>query len=639
MPLLFVLLITQNSYSATYYIRTDGGDDQQCNGMSDSAYQGSGANNQSCAWSHPFWALNASGGWKLNGGDTLLIRSGSYMMGMGAPNTSGWCSSDSAWDCHLPTLPSGPDAQNQTRLLGAGWDSGCTSPPELWGTQRASYILSLSGTSNAVIDCLELTDHSGCVESHSNTSVACQRDVYPYGEWAVTGVIASDSSSVTLKHLNIHGFAVAGIQAGRLSNWTVEDVKITGNGWVGWDGDIEGSDSNSGTLTFRRWIVEWNGCAESYSDKQPNNCWAQSAGGYGDGVGTGTTGGHWIIDDSIFRYNTSDGLDLLYVREDNSLIEIRRTKAYGNAGNQIKVNGPTMLENSLIVGNCGYFEGKSFTYYVDNCRALGTALPLTLRQGNTVSVVNSTIAGHGDCLGSVECNDSSCNGSEKVIVQNNIFQGYQDFTDSTDTACYFWFDRDNFYQTQMDYNIIYNVKQPTYPYGTNDILKNPFFFNSNLESFDGRLKNTSHAINSGLPTGSLSGLIPSDDITGAKRSNGSSIDRGAYEYANNCVAPLSSDFILQIPSISFSGSSYFADLKYEQSSTGYIMFKVTNAGTVTNPGDFGGCQSSTLSLSGGNYILHIPTLIYNSVSFWADFQYAPTSDNQIWFKLTNAGQN
>jgi hypothetical protein len=228
----------------------------------------------------------------------------------------------------------------------------------------------------------------------------------------------------------------------------VEDVRIASNGMCGWDGDLpDGLDANNGTLTFRRLTVEWNGCAESYPEKQPNNCWAQTAGGYGDGFGQGgLTGGHWIIEDSIFRYNTSDGIDMLYVRENNSQIEIRRTQSYGNAGDQIKVNGPTRIENSLMTSNCGYFDGKSFTYNVDNCRAGGSALVFAMRQGNTLSVVNSTLAGHGDCLFVVECDttSSTCNGSETVIAQNNIFLGHQEFIDPTDTTCYVWFDQDNF---------------------------------------------------------------------------------------------------------------------------------------------------------------------------------------------------
>ena len=70
--------------------------------------------------------------------------------------------------------------------------------------------------------------------------------------------------------------------------------------------------ANAGTLTFRHWTVEWNGCGETYPGGEPTGCWAQEAGGYGDGVGTGETGGDWIIEDSAFLHNTSDGLDLLY---------------------------------------------------------------------------------------------------------------------------------------------------------------------------------------------------------------------------------------------------------------------------------------------------------------------------------------
>ena len=105
---------------------------------------------------------------------------------------------------------------------------------------------------------------------------------------------------------------------------------------------------------------------------QPAGCWAQTAGGYGDGVGTGSTGGHWIIEDSAFLYNTSDGLDLLYVREEGSSIEIRRTIAEGNAGNGFKATGLTHIESSIIVGSCGFFDGQPFTFNVErNGRSFG----------------------------------------------------------------------------------------------------------------------------------------------------------------------------------------------------------------------------------------------------------------------------
>ena len=46
-----------------------------------------------------------------------------------------------------------------------------------------------------------------------------------------------------LADLDIHGLAAAGVHAGRLTDWTVERARIAGNGWVGWDGDIAGTDS------------------------------------------------------------------------------------------------------------------------------------------------------------------------------------------------------------------------------------------------------------------------------------------------------------------------------------------------------------------------------------------------------------
>ena len=38
--------------AATYHIRSDGGDSNQCSGNTDAPYQGSGGS-QACAWSHP----------------------------------------------------------------------------------------------------------------------------------------------------------------------------------------------------------------------------------------------------------------------------------------------------------------------------------------------------------------------------------------------------------------------------------------------------------------------------------------------------------------------------------------------------------------------------------------------------------
>lgn len=357
----------------------------------------------------------------MAGGDTLIIGAGSYRMGFGAPGADN-CESAYPWDCHIPPIPSGPDPAHPTRILGEGWDTGSANLPELWGAERSYMILDLTDASNVEVAHLEITDHSSCVGFHTG-DLTCERDAYPFGDWAQAGVYAEDSANVYLHDLNIHGLANAGVHAGRLTDWTVEDVRIAGNGWAGWDGDIWGDDSNSGTMLFRRWTVEWNGCGETYPGGEPTGCWGQTAGGYGDGVGTGATGGDWIIEDSRILHNTSDGLDLLYHTQ-GGRVTLDRVRAEGNAGNQVKVTGQTAITNSVLVGNCAFFDGKSFTHDVDNCRYMGNTLEVFYMGGEQASVVNTTLYGQGDGLvdaGPRASEGGVCDGSEALTARNSIF--------------------------------------------------------------------------------------------------------------------------------------------------------------------------------------------------------------------------
>lgn len=546
LPALFFLTLfwqEGNVNAATFYVRTDGGTDQQCTGLADSAYPGSGTA-QSCAWSHPFYALDgAAWTWTIQGGDTLVIHDGSYMIGYGAPNTSAHCDTAFPWDCTFPALPSGPNSGTPTRIVGAAWDTGCGTRPELWGTERASQILSLTSTSNAVVACLEITDHSSCVEDHQAlaggaTAVTCSKTAYPYGDWAATGIVASNSSNVLLRGLNIHGLANTGIWAGGLTDWTVEGVRIAGNGWVGWNGDIGAGSSNSGTLTFRDWIVEWNGCAETYPGLTYDQCWAQQAGGYGDGVGTASTGGDWIIENSVFRYNTSDGLDLLYLGvggQAQASATVRRSRAYGNAGNQMKIAATATIINSLLIGNCSYFSGQPFAQQMDSgdiCRALGNTLALSPHVSDNMNVINSTIVGEGDCLGEIICDTADCTGSEAAVLQNNIFRAYTDWRQPWENSCFLW-DPSNFNSGNNDYNIVYNAKDNEgycAAGANNNCSSDPLFVNGTLASFDGDIQSGSPAVDTGLAVGSLGGLVPAEDIDFGARPTGGGVDRGAYEY-------------------------------------------------------------------------------------------------------------
>lgn len=497
--------------AATYYVRTDGGSTEQCSGLANAPYSGSGSG-AACAWDHPFRALPPHGAPRIASGDTLLVGSGSYMMGFGAPGAER-CEAAGAFDCVMPPVPSG------TKILG-----DCVHPPELWGTERADRILDLTGAHDVEIACLEITDHSGCVEFHSG-GIACDRDEPPFGPWAARGIYAADASNVVLRRLDIHGLAAAGVHAGRLADWTVEDVRVVANGWVGWDGDIDGDDSSSGVLRFTRWTVAWNGCGETWPGKEPYRCWAQTAGGYGDGVGTGDTRGHWIIEESAFLHNTSDGLDLLYARP-GSTIEIRRTIAEGNAGNQIKTAGPVTIENSVIVANCGFFDGAAFTHHVDNCRAAGGALSVFLFRGDRASVFNTTIAGEGDCLVLAGCREGGgCDGSEDVVFRNNLFVAAEEFLDPADLPCLIYTQDIAPHVVDADYSLVYGVKQNTSacpgPHATCGLP--PGLRNASIDAFDARLTGASPAIDRGTSEGA-----PRIDFTGAARD--ATPDVGAYEY-------------------------------------------------------------------------------------------------------------
>jgi hypothetical protein len=513
----------------TYYIRPDGGTSEQCSGLADTAYPGSGSA-QACAWDHPFRALPPGGPARIAGGSTLIIGNGSYMIGYGAPGSNN-CEPDGAWECFMSPLPSGPDPAHPTRMLGAGWETKTGKPPELWGTERANYVLNLTGSSNVEVGWLEITDHSGCAEFHS-VGLACKRENPPFGTWALAGLYAQDSRNVYLHELDIHGLAHTGIWAGRLTDWQVENVRISGNGWIGWDGDIEGEDAYQGTISFRHLTIEWSGCVETYPEKQPTACWGQEAGGYGDGLGTGTTGGHWIIEDSAFRHNAQDGIDLLYTRLPDGKVEIRRTISEGNAGNQIKTTGPTVVENSILVGNCGFFDQQSTWNKDDSCRAGGDALVLMLRPGDRASVINSTITGAGNVLVISACAlDQKCNGSEVVILRNDIFLGNPMYPNLPDLTSFAWFNdesgdilpRNPF---DVDYSLIYGNRfgNVTPCPGLHNLCEaQPGMVNTSLSSFDAHLQPYSPAINSGDPASA-----PPNDFDGLPRD--AQPDIGAYEW-------------------------------------------------------------------------------------------------------------
>jgi hypothetical protein len=412
--------------AADRYIRTDGGDAAQCDGTRDRAVSADGH----CAWSHPFFALPPGAEARLAGGDTLHIGPGSYRIGLGAPGAAR-CSEAFPWDCTMPPLPAGRAGQ-PTRVLG-----DCAAKPQLWGAERAQQIFDLSGSDHVELACLELTDHASCVENHCHGGACggevarCERERFPYGDWAGTGLRAKSASGVLLRDLDIHGFALRGIHAGGLRDWTLQRVRIVGNGWAGWDGDVGEGSANAGTLRFEDVEIAWNGCVERHPSRQPFGCWGQSSGGYGDGLGTAATGGDWRFERVRVHHNVSDGLDLLYLTPQGRM-EVVDSRFEANGGNQLKASHHASVRGSTLLGTCSELRADGLLAG-DLCRAGGNALVLKLGTGSAV-VEDSELGGEGDCLLVTE----GGNADTAVAIRRNRFTGAALWNDGTRTSCGFY---------------------------------------------------------------------------------------------------------------------------------------------------------------------------------------------------------
>ncbi len=525
-----LLLLVLPAHAATRYVRPDGGTPTQCTGATDAPYPGSGSG-LPCAWDHPFRALPPDGSpARIAGGDTLVIGSGAYRMGLGAPGADG-CDPFAPWDCRMPAPPSGPDAAQPTRVVGAGWDAGCPDPPELWGADRAAVVVELEGVSHLQLACLEITDRSSCIEHHADPAYRCARDAPPYGDWAAVGIHAADSAGVLLSDLDVHGLAAIGIHAGRLTDWTVERSRIAANGWAGWDGDLwDGDDGNQGALVFRQLEVAWNGCAEDPSADAPlpASCWSQTAGGYGDGFAAGTSGGSWTFQSCRVHHNTSDGIDLLYL-DPTAAVTVDRLEAHSNAGNPLKVAaGVVEILTSVLVADCAAFEG---TGQVDPCRAAGNALALALHPGGMASVHSSTVTGQGDCLLEATCAGGGCDGSEQVVVRNTLLAGQTDWAQPWQRTCLAWSDPATLPADplDLDWSLVWHTEGDPCPGADSVCGQDPRLVSSRLEDFDAHLLPGSPAADAGSASGA-----PAGDLAGTPRD--AAPDIGAYELASTLLA-------------------------------------------------------------------------------------------------------
>ena len=572
------LVFIKNVSAATYYVRPDGGTAEQCTGLVDAPYPGSGTG-QACAFNHPFEAtgLQKYKTQILQGGDTLLIKNGSYRMGrtVGVYEGNG-CADGTSGSCVMKALPSGPDEDHPTRILGEGWDVGCSSPPELWATERAQMIIDLTNSSNVEVQCLELTDHETCGANYKKSWVgsedggpdlACNlKGTTPLGDFGYHGIFSgvynapyNTSENVLLKNLYIHGLGGDGINASHLKDWNIENCKINFNAKGGFDGDTSPSkglnDEFSGVMNFNNVEIKWNGCIEDWQHPDDPDflaneaCYDKENGGYGDGIGTGPIGNaQWIFKNVTISHNTSDGLDLLYAKDyPNSSVIVKNSRFEGNVGNQIKVSQSSYLENNEIIGNCDFFADKNYKEAsLPTCRGGGAAYINSLSNNAKSYLLNNSFIGTGPMLFGVDGSDMQ--GNEMVYSINNLMYGLKKYNSATDNSDYYYIynmaDLNDFLSNHWvsHHNLYYNTVRKRYDQclevgSVCDIDPLIQIGDAVNDIYDLRIDSGSGAIDRGLPLGTIVeagnyffGDIRTPSIDFLRKNRMGNSDIGAYEY-------------------------------------------------------------------------------------------------------------
>jgi len=399
-----IIILSFFLMGSTYYVNPNSG--TECDG-------------DGCSVNHLYWLHPVKGNTSLlKEGDTVHVASGEYEMGLNGPNDrKGTCDKSWPWSCYMNRIPKG------VQIIG-----DCANPPVFWGAERADYIFNLNGSSDVTLKCLDITDKADCIEFQT-----CNRGTFPYGKWADVGVDVRNTSNVVIDTIDIHGLSLYGLVMGNTSNLTVVDSKIRMNGW----GGVDSRGSNSGDIKFIRTDIEYNGCSEN-EHGQPNKCWGQQQGGYGDGLGSKKTKGNWYFEDTNFLHNTSDGLDLLYADTEGS-VEIKGGTFEGNAGNQIKSGFQTTIQGARIVGNCDYFSDKTLTWtgWGDDCRALGQTIALAVKRPDQYFEIRDVTMtqGHGD---TILLTSGSCDGTQKLNIFDSTFEGGVDYHQPFENTAWHW---------------------------------------------------------------------------------------------------------------------------------------------------------------------------------------------------------
>lgn len=469
--------------AATWYVRTDGGrygtSSTTCNGQTDAAF--TGFNGPNCAVnsmaeiiSH---RVNGSGGssgtTRIAAGDTVIVGdpggdAGEFCHGYDCGPAWSGCSIVDAKNCFLNQPPPGSSPTNRTKIHGRGWNEAAQTcdtggRPQFWGNNATRVVLDTAG--NTEYKCIEVTDHSACdadgvvdgtVDGFPTKCQGNYDPAIPWGPYGITGIQFYSSNNV-FQEVVVHGMGLYGFTTvNNFGNQTFINVKSIANGF---DGLSTGPlNDGSGTMKFidtssdghSGTVFAWNGCSERYpllagigSTSNLHHCASdEQRANSPDGVAFGRDGsgpaGNWEFYGGSYSHNVGDGIDTLHGSGGGTVL-ISRILAEGNAGNAVKIFSSTAyLQNSMIIGNCSFFEGQSFTSTKDNlgnnksflhCRALGDTLALVIGPNRNFDIYNNTILSNGNIA--VLSAGSGCNAGTDIDFKNNIVYGGRSWYDDT----------------------------------------------------------------------------------------------------------------------------------------------------------------------------------------------------------------
>lgn len=437
---ILLLILVGSAEATTYYVRPNGGTASECTGLADADYDGSGTG-EACAFEHPNYALGwyqfgsgtPSGGQAavMTGGDDLYVAPGTYDFGPAVAAFS--CSVGFGYDCTTRPVPSGTSGDH-TRILGNG------GTPKFTGTGRLNFIFTLVGKQYIDIQDIEITDGAECMNGHPSLNCGSQDDA----ELTVrNGIQWAGSSNITLTNVNIHGLWHSCIYG------TSANSSITGEShfdfcYSGIDMDTCSNNgtcglstgqtfSVSGTSSTAMTSLNWNGCVESTSSPGTavNSGCCNGGSCYGDAMGGSYTSGDWSLNYVESLHNSSDGPDFRYLKAAGT-VTITNSHFGGNAGNQLKVSGGWDIKNTVIEGDCDFFEGKSYKESsLTSCQSSGDAIYLGLNSGlanrfygNSVVNMKGNVAitaagGFLDEAGVPTGYD--CGVSDNIDIKNSIF--------------------------------------------------------------------------------------------------------------------------------------------------------------------------------------------------------------------------